>query len=207
MVEECNLFVLDFETTGLNPYLHDIIEVAIKKLTTNDYYQTLVRPSKLEPGIVRYIPPHITNITNITDTMIENESIEPEDAINNMMEYIQKRTKRGPIYIISHNGTTFDFIILRRLMKKYGVSKRLMNRLRYIDTILLSKLFIKEGRFRQKDLCKRYSIENENEHRALSDVNTLERIYIELCREYSKEQRKEESEYYINNPNEIEHNL
>ena len=123
------------------------------------------------------------------------------------MEYIQKRTKRGPIYIISHNGTTFDFIILRRLMKKYGVSKRLMNRLRYIDTILLSKLFIKEGRFRQKDLCKRYSIENENEHRALSDVNTLERIYIELCREYSKEQRKEESEYYINNPNEIEHNL
>ena len=30
-----NLFVLDFETTGLNPYLNDVIEIAVKKIGTN----------------------------------------------------------------------------------------------------------------------------------------------------------------------------
>ena len=40
---DINLFVLDFETTGLNPYLDHVIEVAIKKVTANDYYQTLIK--------------------------------------------------------------------------------------------------------------------------------------------------------------------
>ena len=39
---DMNLFVLDFETTGLNPYLDHVIEVAIKKVTSNDYYHTLI---------------------------------------------------------------------------------------------------------------------------------------------------------------------
>ena len=152
---ENNLFVLDFETTGLNPYLHDIIEIAIKKVAMNHYYQTLVKPNEIR-GIVKYIPPHITTLTKITDTMIENESVDPDIAVHNMIQYIQNHSNRGPIYIISHNGTTFDFIILRRLMKEYNVSQRLIDRLRYIDTLLLSKLFIKEGRLRQKDLCRKY---------------------------------------------------
>ena len=38
---DINLFFLDFETTGLNPYLNDIIEIAIKKYGSDDFYQTL----------------------------------------------------------------------------------------------------------------------------------------------------------------------
>ena len=61
------IIILDFETTGLNPYLNDIIEIAIKEYGSDKYYQTLVEPKRLPKGLVTYIPPHITNITSITD--------------------------------------------------------------------------------------------------------------------------------------------
>ena len=199
---DINLFVLDFETTGLNPYLDHVIEVAIKKVTANDYYQTLIKPPLLPPGLPKYIPPHIVNITHITDKMIEDESIEPSIAIFNMIKYIKNHSNRGPIYIISHNGTTFDDIILKRLMKEYNVSERIIKRLSYIDTLLFSKMFIKVKNYRQKDLCKRYNITNDSEHRALGDINALEEIYIELCNEYTEKEGKEER-YYIENPDEI----
>ena len=180
-----NLFVLDFETTGLNPYLNDVIEIAVKKIGENDYYQTLVKPEELPPGLVKYVPPFITKLTGINDQMIIEKSICPDNAITKTVEYINERSSRGPIYIISHNGTTFDFLILKRLMKQYKISERFIKRLKYVDTLLFSKLFIKEGRFRQQDLCKRYNIVNDSEHRAMGDILALEKLYLSLCNEYS----------------------
>ena len=43
---------------------------------------------------------------------------------------------------------------------------------------------------------------NEEEHRALGDVNALEKLYIVLCAEYSKK-LKEEEDYLVNNPEKI----
>ena len=40
------ILILDFETTGLNPYLNDIIEIAIKKIGCDETFQTLVKPKK-----------------------------------------------------------------------------------------------------------------------------------------------------------------
>ena len=179
-----NTFVLDFETTGLNPYLNDVIEIAIKRIGSNECYQTLVRPQELPPGLVKYVPPFITKLTGIYDDMINTESINPDNAIKETVEYIQENSNRGPIYIISHNGTTFDFIILKRLMVKYQIPERFIKRLKYIDTLLFSKLFIKEGRLRQEDLCKRYNIINESQHRAMGDIIALERVFLSLYEEY-----------------------
>ena len=89
--------------------MNDVIEIAIKKIGSNDYYQTLVKPQELPPGLVKYVPPFITKLTGINDKMIEEKSINSDNAITKTVEYIQERSSRGPIYIISHNGTTFDF--------------------------------------------------------------------------------------------------
>ena len=119
------IIILDFETTGLNPYLNDIIEIAIKEYGSDKYYQTLVEPKRLPKGLVTYIPPHITNITSITDQMIINESITKEKAFYNMLQYIETVSKDdNPIYLVSHNGTTFDFIIFRRLFNEYCKSAK-----------------------------------------------------------------------------------
>ena len=199
---EPNLFVLDFETTGLNPYLDNVIELAIKKLSTDHHYQVLVKPPELPRGLVKYIPPHITKITNITDRMIENTSVIPEIAVHNMFQYINNHSTRGPIYIISHNGTTFDFIILKKLIKDHNISPRIVKRLNFIDTLLVAKSFMKDQRFRQRDLCKKYDVVNDAEHRALGDVDALEQIYKALCHEYSL-MKCVDDDYYLNHPNEL----
>ncbi len=203
-----DLFFLDFETTGLNPYLNDIIEIAIKKFNDDTYFQTLVQPRQLPPGIVKYIPPHITNITNITDQMIVDNSIKKSRAVYEMFQYIETNSDNdGPIYIISHNGTVFDFIIFRKIISEYfekskntRFKKSIMNRIKYIDTLLLARFFITDKeRINQKNLCKKYNIINEAEHRALGDINALEKIYIQLCKDYSILLNKEEG-YILNNP-------
>ena len=91
------ILILDFETTGLNPYLNDIIEIAIKKLCCDETFQTLLKPKKQPKGLVTYIPPHITNITKITDIMIHKEAITKQKAIYNMLSFIDTICKPGSI--------------------------------------------------------------------------------------------------------------
>ena len=206
-----NILILDFETTGLNPYLNDIIEIAIKKYGSDDFYQTLVKPRKLPRGLVTYIPPHITNITNITDLMIHNDSVKKEKAVYTMFNYIENTcNNEDPIYLVSHNGTTFDFIIFRKLFQEFcnrskftRFKNNLMKRIKFIDTLLLAKLYISDKeRLSQSKLCSKYNIVNESEHRALGDVIALEKLYEHLCYNCSKAFKKEDN-YMLENPEEI----
>ena len=140
-----NIIFLDFETTGLNPYLNDIIELAVKKVEDDSYYQTLVKPKRLPKGLVTYVPPHITNITHITDQMIHEGAISKKEAIYNMLHYIDTVSNSRPIYLVSHNGNSFDFIIFRKLVNEFCNQTKftrfkvnLINRIQYIDTVLLA---------------------------------------------------------------------
>ena len=40
--------ILDFETSGLNPYHDDIIEIAMKVMDTDNQFTTLVKPKSNE---------------------------------------------------------------------------------------------------------------------------------------------------------------
>ena len=205
-----HLFFLDFETTGLNPYQSEIVEVAVKKYGETESYDTLMKPKKLPPGIVTYIPLHITNINGITDQMIQDKAISKSDAFYKVLQYIEKHSKEeGPIYIVSHNGTVFDFIFFRRLLSE-NIEKRkftrfketFIKRFQYIDSLLLARRFLNE-KVGQPNLCKKYGFVNEAEHRALGDVNALESIYISLCKDFSKKIGKMEEDYFINHPEDI----
>ena len=59
-----NVFFIDFETTGLNPYHDEIIEFAIKQKDTDDFVSNVVRPNK-----TKVIPPRITEIIIIQNIL------------------------------------------------------------------------------------------------------------------------------------------
>ena len=162
-------------------------------------------------SLYRYIPPDIVSLTGITDKMVQKDGVEVSIAVYNMYRFIENKSEEGePIYIVSHNGNSFDFIFFRRLISKYqkedntDINHQLIQSIRYIDTLLLAKIFSsKNERLSQPKLCEKYKIINEKEHRALGDIKALEQLYNILCKKYAEYKEKEEN-YYLEHPNEIE---
>ena len=189
-----NTFVLDFETTGLNPYHNEIIEVAIKKFKEEKLYNELVKPSLVHG---KYVEDRIIKITGITNQDLHDKGVPQMTACENLFNFIKANSEDDkPIYLIAHNGIGFDYIFLMVLVRKYKNYAQLnninminlldvYNRLVYIDSLFLSR-FVIPGRYQysQKTLCKTFNISQDNAHRAFGDVIDLEKLYIAMMMNY-----------------------
>ncbi|MEF9991143.1 MAG: 3'-5' exonuclease [Romboutsia sp.] len=157
--------VVDLETTGLDPYKGcEIIEIGITEIIDNKIvknYSRFVKPNSI-------IPSFITNITNITNEMVENEE-GIEDVLPRFRNYIGNRT------IIAHNAK-FDLKFLNFYLNKLGLES-IDN---YICTLELLK---KSKRYKGKNkkletACEYYNIENKNAHRADSDTLATAKLFL-----------------------------
>ena len=180
-----NVFFIDFETTGLNPYHDEIIEFAIKQKDTENFISNVVRPNK-----TKVIPLKITEITNITNDMVfSNLSITSMNACELMFTFLKENySGEGFIYLIAHNGIPFDFVILKTLIKTYAnnIDNDVKNidlfdiypKIRFIDSLDVSRKLVKNlNSYSQTNLCKTFNIVQENAHRAFGDVDDLNKIY------------------------------
>ena len=199
------LFVLDFETTGLNIFHHEVIEVGIKMIGANDHYTSLVRPMSNRTTI----PQRITEITGITTDMVRNDGHEGHQVTENIFNYILNHRDNLDeiVYLIAHNGYSFDFMFLKRMVKDYNDEvddsmKLSLDKIKFIDSMYLAKLLLVNERVNQPGLCQRYNIQNQEEHRAMGDVLSLEQLYIELCLQYSH-QKGHNYNHYLENPESI----
>ena len=180
-----DVFFIDFETTGLNPYHDEIIEFAIKQKDTGNFISNVVRPNK-----TKVIPPKITEITNITNDMVfSNLSITPMNACELIFTFLKENySGEGFIYLIAHNGIPFDFVILKTLIKTYAnnIDSNIKNidlfdiypKIRFIDSLDVSRKLVKNlNSYSQTNLCKTFNIVQENAHRAFGDVDDLNKVY------------------------------
>ena len=145
-----NIFFIDFETTGLNPYHDEIIEFAIKQRDTENFISNVVRPNK-----TKVIPLKITEITNITNDMVfSNLSITSMNACELIFTFFKENySGEGFIYLIAHNGIPFDFVILKTLIKTYAnnIHNDVKNidlfniypKIRFIDSLDVSRKLVK----------------------------------------------------------------
>lgn len=207
-----NLFFIDFETTGLNPYHDEPIEIGIKKMGMDEYYNTLIVPKKENGIYYKYVPKKVTEITGIKDIDIINKGISQEEATFNMYKYIEDNSGEGPIYIIAHNGLSFDFIFFRKMINNYNhtvrtrnktIKESLVKRFKYIDTVLLARYLIPNDRVNQPSLCRRFNIKNNDEHRSMGDVDSLISIYVIICEQLSRIRGKKSDNYYLENTKDI----
>ena len=179
--------VLDFETSGLNPYHDDIIEIAAKVLGSEEQFTCLLRPKSNE-----CISQTITTLTGITNKMLVKEGLSWEEAYKLMNAWLfSVKGEDDKISIVSHNGESFDFIFLKRMLsdlkglkiKPFPIHKVILS-----DTLPLAKRLI-SGRttYRQQTLCQQYDIVTEGSHRALNDVIALEKLYVVLTTKLHEE--------------------
>ena len=124
-----NTLILDFETSGLNPYHDEIIEIAAKKFRCDDQYTTLVKYK-------RSLDKKIVEITKITDDMLIKEGISQRTAFHDFGEFIKTSFNlEKPLYVLAHNGNSFDFIFLKKILATFDFKLEI----KYIDTVSVSK--------------------------------------------------------------------
>lgn len=177
-MENTKFVILDIETTGLSRYANKITEFSALKVTpdnntttlsTIDKYSTLINPQKR-------IPSFITSLTGITNNMVKDAPTFP-DASAEIRKFI------GSNVIIAHNST-FDYNFLNHNFKETGTDE-LENSA--ICTCKLSRRLIPNlSSYKLENLCSHLRIDNQQAHRAMSDVLATKELFSRLYRHMKK---------------------
>jgi DNA polymerase-3 subunit epsilon len=148
--------VLDLETTGLSATRHEIIEFGAIRVNLNssdhDTFQTFVRPE-------RKLSRKITEITGITQKMVDTEGVPLEEALTQFIDFI------GDLPLVTFNAE-FDMGFLYRAAQKHGV---IVNN-RYTCALKRARrAWPGLPSYRLVDLAKMGRLSSEDTHRALGD--------------------------------------
>jgi DNA polymerase III subunit epsilon len=159
--------VVDLETTGLDPYKGcEIIEIGVTEIKNNEIgrnYSRLIKPN----GI---IPSFITDITNISNDMVENEK-SLEEVLPKFREYIGDKT------IIAHNAK-FDLKFLNYYLNEMGLEP-INNHICTLELLKQNKDYKGKNK-KLETACAYYNIENKNAHRADSDTLATAKLFLKL---------------------------
>lgn len=150
--------VFDLETTGLNSAQHEIIEVAAirfeKGRTAQDTFQALVKPRKA-------IPQRITELTGITQEMVNRDGDQIRDALEGFQSFI------GNLRLVSFNAE-FDMAFLKVAAKESGLCA--FRNPTSCALKLARKAWPGRRSYRLDDLASDGQFDSGNAHRALEDA-------------------------------------
>ena len=161
-LEQETYVVFDIETTGFDPYGDSIIEIGAVKMEGTkivDRFSTFIDPD-------RKIPPKITELTSITDAMVEGAP-KINEALADFIEFV------GDATVVAHNAN-FDVGFVTQ--KLHNMGKEFHNSV--IDTLHWSRTILKENkRHNLKEVTKHFGISLENHHRAVDDAEATAEIF------------------------------
>ena len=168
--------ILDLETTGLSPEADEIIEIGAIRInrdqTNHATFSTLVKPEKR-------IPRRITEITGITQGMINESGIPLAKALSEFIEFI------GDLPLVTFNAD-FDMGFLWNAAKHQGLA--IENR--YACALGLARRAWPElPSHRLVDLAKIGNLSDDDTHRALGDCKRALVIFASAVGEIGEEIR------------------
>ena len=159
-----DFLVLDIETTGLSPKTEDIIEIAAIKVDGQtmeiiDTFEYLIE-------IERNVPPFITNLTGITNAMLEESGIPLSMALKLLKEFA------GDLNVYAHYAP-FDKGFIRTNLMKHSID---YIETEWFDTIKLFKQkWPNRKTYKLESLIIDLDLATKEDHRGLSDAkHTLE---------------------------------
>lgn len=158
--------VVDIETTGIDCSCNEIIEIAAIKYENLEEvasFQSLVKP--FNP-----IDEEVQDLTGITPDMVcSAPSI--SEVLPQFAEFV------GESVLIAHNAHFDVNFLYDALLKNFNL--QLKNN--FIDTLKLSKRCFKNLKsYSLKALCDFLEIKNPNAHRALTDCQATNELYLRI---------------------------
>ncbi len=157
--------VLDLETTGLDASRHEIIEIAAilyrKGNTNHQTLQALVKPSKK-------VPKKITEITGITQEMVETKGEPLVDVMREFMAFVQGHR------LVTFNAE-FDMAFLHAATTSLGLPK--LNNPVSCALKMARRAWPKRKTYRLSDLASDGQFTGGTAHRALEDARCALIVY------------------------------
>ena len=166
-IADTEFVVFDLETTGAKAPPCRITEIGAYRVKAGkivDEFQTLVNPEMP-------IPPFITSLTGISDSMVSGAPVFSEIA-GNFLEFI------GDAVLVAHNSP-FDMRFLNHEIARVFGDYRLANPC--LCTVQLSRKLLPDiANHKLKTVAEHYSIALINHHRASDDAYATARIFVNL---------------------------
>lgn len=163
--------IVDIETTGGSSRIEKITEIAVYQhdgVSITGEFVTLINPE-------RNIPYFITNLTGITNEMVE-DSPRFYEVAKTLIELTEGRV------IVAHNAR-FDYSFIRQEFKSLGYNyKRSI-----LDTVALTrKLFPGHRSYSLGNICRDMKIIINDRHRASGDALATVKLF-EICLQKDEE--------------------
>lgn len=164
--ESADYVVIDIETTGLRAAEDEIIELAALRVVDGKEVGSFTSLALAE----KRVSSTITQLTGITQEMLECQGIELEYALKKFLDFI------GQDKILCHN-LSFDMAFLQKACKKYGYPA-IKNSSE--DTVRTARKYINDiADYKLATLAAYYGLETQK-HRALDDCRILFQIYEKI---------------------------
>jgi DNA polymerase-3 subunit epsilon len=106
---------IDFETTGLDPFVHSVTEIGMVLWETEIHAPIKVFGYLVDPGEQAVWDPEVLAITGITPKVCKKYGYPYERALKQVLSWYQ-----GADMACAHNGTRFDRPFFNAWCKKFG---------------------------------------------------------------------------------------
>lgn len=170
---ETDFVVFDLETTGAKCPPCRITEIGAYRISRGEIvaeFQTLINPETS-------IPPFITQLTGISNSMVKNA---PKffDVAHDFLNFI------GDAVLVAHNAH-FDLRFLNHEIGRIHQGYRVGNS--HLCTVQLSRKLLPDiENHRLHTVAEHYSIFIENRHRAADDAHATAKIFVNLLHQMNE---------------------
>lgn len=164
--KEYPIVVIDIETTGLDPFKDQILEIGAVKYIDEERitFQKLIR-------INNSVPEKITQLTGITDQMINEHGVSLKSALLDLLSFVSN-------YHIYGYNISFDISFLNQAYKKLSLNTLENKVFDLKEKVKKENLFQKN--YKLQTTLKNYGINQTVPHRALGDALLIYDLYKKM---------------------------
>lgn len=160
-LDKKRLIFLDLETSGLDPFKHEILSVGIcAKDKEYHYFRKMQRPKLADKSAL--------DINRYDQIVWDQKSLEDKELIEVIAPLLRNR-------IIVGSNPTFDIIFMHKWFNDMGVKPNWFYKPICVAALHLGRM--SDQFLSLKDLCKIYGVKNDNAHDALSDARAAKEVY------------------------------
>ena len=181
------IVVFDTETTGLNVFQDDIIEIAAIRIKGGE---VVGEPLDLYIETDKPILPMLGDKENpmyaiYHEKMSTGELLSPSDALQRFLAYV------GTSPILAHNAN-YDYNILDNNLQRYCKDTMQAHEIRCFDSLKLIRLLAPSlHSYKLESLLETFHLAGVNSHQAIDDVKATVSL-VRLCAEKAREKQAQQ---------------